>query len=318
MNIKPAIIAALTGLMPVASNAFSLDLPAGAALTSKSMEQIGSTVIPIAAFSQGQVPVISTEGAISTSTWKFPSENLSTFLVLASLRDQLEAAGFETILDCNTNECGGFDFRFEISLVSEPDMHVDLGDFRFLSARKDHPSGQDDFVTLVVSRGGDSAFVQIIQVGKPDESASVIVASSKSTTNQNFEPVQMPESSLATMLETIGRAPLEDLTFETGSSTLGKDSFGSLAELAAYLKTNPDKSVALVGHTDAQGSLANNMALSKKRAASVLKRLASAYDIPTQQLEAAGVGYLVPRASNITPEGRTQNRRVEVILTSTR
>ena len=74
----------------------------------------------------------------------------------------------------------------------------------------------------------------------------------------------------------------------------------------------------MVGHTDAEGTLSGNLELSKKRAASVLERLVSAYRVPRAQLEAAGVGYLVPRASNLTEGGRDQNRRVEVVLTSTR
>jgi OOP family OmpA-OmpF porin len=123
---------------------------------------------------------------------------------------------------------------------------------------------------------------------------------------------------MASLLTTIGRAPLEDLTFLTGSSHLGDETFASLSELATFLNSNPDKSVALVGHTDATGSLADNMALSKKRAKSVVQRLVTVYGVPANQLEAAGVGYLVPRASNLTKGGRDQNRRVEVILTSTR
>jgi OOP family OmpA-OmpF porin len=43
-----------------------------------------------------------------------------------------------------------------------------------------------------------------------------------------------------------------------------------------------------------------------------------ALDVPPAQVEAQGVGYLSPRDTNLTDEGRTRNRRVEVILTSTR
>ena len=90
-----------------------------------------------------------------------------------------------------------------------------------------------------------------------------------------------------------------------------------MARLGAYLLANPDKTVALVGHTDAEGSLAGNIALSQRRAASVLERLVSVYGVPRSQMEAEGVGYLAPRLSNLTEEGRRKNRRVEVIMTST-
>jgi OOP family OmpA-OmpF porin len=87
--------------------------------------------------------------------------------------------------------------------------------------------------------------------------------------------------------------------------------------LAAYLTAHPDVQVAIVGHTDAQGTLAANVALSHKRATSVVKRLVEAYGVAGQQLDAEGAGYLAPRWSNMTEEGRKKNRRVEVVLTST-
>jgi outer membrane protein OmpA-like peptidoglycan-associated protein len=46
--------------------------------------------------------------------------------------------------------------------------------------------------------------------------------------------------------------------------------------------------------------------------------LLTVYGIPAEQVRAEGVGYLAPRASNLTDEGRKKNRRVEVMLTSTK
>lgn len=317
MNRLAAICLTTVWLMPMAASAMSLELPIGAQETAKRTEAFGSAQIPTERFTNGAVPTLTAEGSVTARAWKLPSAGMSTLQLMAPLREQLISSGFDVILDCESDQCGGFDFRYDIDLLPEPDMHVDLGDFRFLSARKATDDDTADYVSLVVSRGGNSGFVQMTNVGKPGLVESSVVTSTKSTEPQ-VTGTGLPDGSLATLLTTIGRAPLEDLSFETGSSRLSEDGFGSLAELAAYLKTNPDMSVALVGHTDAAGSLAGNMSLSKKRARSVLTRLVSAYDVPGNQLEAAGVGYLVPRASNLTSEGRTQNRRVEVILTSTR
>jgi OOP family OmpA-OmpF porin len=63
--------------------------------------------------------------------------------------------------------------------------------------------------------------------------------------------------------------------------------------------------------------LNGNIALSKRRASSVLDRLTRDYDIPRRQMEAEGMGYLSPLSTNLTQEGRDLNRRVEVIVTST-
>jgi OOP family OmpA-OmpF porin len=75
--------------------------------------------------------------------------------------------------------------------------------------------------------------------------------------------------------------------------------------------------VILVGHTDASGGLDGNIALSRKRAESVRQRMTDRYGIPAAQVDAQGVGYLSPRASNLSDTGRDQNRRVEVMMTST-
>ncbi len=311
------ILATLTGLAPLVAHSLTLEFPAGAVQTKETTHPFASTTIPKDVFSDGSVPVLNAEGRVTNQAWKVTPNILSTLQIMAPLRQQLISDGYEILLDCETDQCGGFDFRFEINILSEPEMHVDLGDFRFISARRKSQEGRNEYVSLIVSRGGRAGFIQMTLVGIPDVPAPVIIASSKST-EPGLVRTALPKGELESLLTTIGRAPLEDLSFVTGSSRLGEESFASLAELAAYLKTNPDMTVALVGHTDAEGSLANNLALSKRRAASVLQRLVSVHNVPRRQLEASGVGYLVPRASNLTETGRTKNRRVEVILTSTR
>ncbi|MFN3845176.1 MAG: OmpA family protein, partial [Paracoccaceae bacterium] len=67
----------------------------------------------------------------------------------------------------------------------------------------------------------------------------------------------------------------------------------------------------------ASGGLEGNIALSRKRAEAVRQYLIKEHGIPAKQLEAQGVGYLAPRASNQTDDGREKNRRVEVMVTST-
>jgi OOP family OmpA-OmpF porin len=111
---------------------------------------------------------------------------------------------------------------------------------------------------------------------------------------------------------------LDDLVFDSGSADLGPGVFGSLASLSAYLAANPTRRITLVGHTDATGDLASNIALSKRRAESVRDRLVQTYGVPPDQIGAEGAGFLSPRASNLTAEGRTENRRVEAMLASTR
>ncbi len=73
-----------------------------------------------------------------------------------------------------------------------------------------------------------------------------------------------------------------------------------------------------MGHTDASGSLAANIALSERRAEAVADALVDRLGADRGRIVAEGVGFLSPIASNQTEEGRQQNRRVEVVVTSTR
>ncbi len=89
--------------------------------------------------------------------------------------------------------------------------------------------------------------------------------------------------------------------------------------LAHYSASNSDVlftaiRIMLVGHTDSVGGLDPNIALSRDRAASVRQRLIDAYGVAPNRLEAQGMGYLAPIASNLTAQGRETNRRVEAVL----
>ena len=119
-------------------------------------------------------------------------------------------------------------------------------------------------------------------------------------------------------LHQIGVAVLDDLVFGSGSATLTEGDYASLAAVAAWLQANPAGTVALVGHTDASGSLAGNIALSERRAEALAEVLIDTHGADRARVIAEGVGFLAPRATNQTEEGRQKNRRVEVIVTSTR
>ncbi len=290
-----------------------LEFPASAILVAQRSAENGQARFAVGPFADNAVEFATVEGTRQSQVWKIRQPSLSTGQIAASLRRQLLEKGYEIVLDCKDAECGGFDFRYALDLVAEPVMHVDLGNYQFITARRDDPS---DVLSLMISRTTTGGLVQLDYLGEAAaEAAPVVVATPNDP--EAAEPA-LVAGDVGAALETLGRLSLEDLSFATGSSDLSEGEYTSLAQLATYLLANPDMTVALVGHTDAEGSIAGNLALSKRRAASVLERLASVYDVPRRQLEADGVGYLAPRASNLTEDGRRKNRRVEVVLTSTR
>lgn len=287
-----------------------LEFPALSTSLAERQSQSDSVFLPVGPFSEGKVRGVTAEGALRKQSWRVGAGTLTTLQILAPLREQLENAGYEVLFECEAAICGGFDFRFELETFPEPEMHVALGDYRYLAAQK-IVEGRPEYASLIISRSGNAGFVQLTQVGAAAAPVRV-TASTKAPATVTVNPGPVGEQ-----LEATGHATLDDLVFKTGRSELGDTSFASLTALADYLKTRPDRQVVLVGHTDSEGSLQGNVALSKRRAAAVMERLIGSYGVPRSQVAADGVGFLSPIASNLTPEGRARNRRVEVILTST-
>lgn len=302
----------LLAFAPGAGWAQDLSFPGTSELTHSEIADPASFALPTAPWSVGEVPAEPLQGAVSTEVWRIDGSTASTLQILRPLRAQLAEAGFERVFECETAECGGFDFRFGIPVAPPPHMLVDLGDFRFLSARN---ASENAAVTLLVSRTTGAGYVQVMRVG-PSGDGARLSSRSAAVAPEVVLPGVAP-SDLASELEATGHVVLSDLVFATGSAQLGDGPYTSLEALAGYLAANPDRRVGLVGHTDASGSLEGNIALSKRRAGSVLERLVTVHAVPRRQLQAEGMGYLSPIANNVRAEGREANRRVEAIILST-
>lgn len=292
----------LLAALSTQATAQDLALPGNATLAVETTDLASSYDLPTGPFANGTLPADTTEGTVTQQAWTLRNTGLTTGQLLIPLRDQLLSQGFEIIWICNTTSCGGFDFRFATPVLPPPAMFVDLGDFRFLSARRDA-----QVVSVLTSRTARAGYVQITTVG---------TTATTQATAPSATPASLP-TDFARALDTQGHITLSDLRFEIGAATLAPERFASLQSLADYLAAQPDRTVALVGHTDATGSLDGNIALSRRRATAVMDRLIADYGTNAAQLEAQGMGYLAPIATNLTEDGRTANRRVEVIVTST-
>jgi len=103
------------------------------------------------------------------------------------------------------------------------------------------------------------------------------------------------------------------ILFDVNSATIKPESYGSLKEIADILKEYTDLKVKIVGHTDADGKDADNLDLSKRRAASVKESLTKDFGIDETRMETDGKGETEPIDKNDTPAGKANNRRVEFI-----
>ncbi|WP_353662711.1 OmpA family protein [Hydrogenimonas sp. SS33] len=103
------------------------------------------------------------------------------------------------------------------------------------------------------------------------------------------------------------------LNFPFNSAKIPASDMKKVERVAEFMKKHPDVTAKLKGYTDSIGSEAYNLKLSERRANAVKKALIK-LGIDASRLSAKGYGEADPVASNDTPEGRAQNRRVEVVL----
>ena len=311
--------------------------PDGAVRTVGAERDFDRYELPVGPFGLDARAVRPVEGAVSWSAWRLDDPQLSVAGVMQGYRERLGALGFEPAFSCAGEACGGFDFRFGAEILPAPGMLVDVRDFAQLTAEREDPAG---FVSVLASRVLDMIYVQTVSVAPrqptagapaeaPVETAEMPSSGTRSDTAPDMAPETAPDTAPETAPDTAllpqdertllarlvneGHVPVAGLEFEVGGAGLSPGSAGALDMLAGLLSRNEDLAVAIVGHSDNRGGLALNLDLSQRRAAAVMRALVER-GVPEDQIEARGIGYLAPLASNATEEGRARNRRVELVL----
>ncbi|MGQ2983487.1 OmpA family protein [Flavobacterium sp.] len=110
------------------------------------------------------------------------------------------------------------------------------------------------------------------------------------------------------------------LLFGSGSWVVGTEGKKAVVEVAKVLAANPEIAVLIEGHTDnvpyqGSGQITDNWDLSTKRATAIVNIIRENKGVNAQNLTAAGRGEFAPVAGNDTAEGKSKNRRIEIILT---
>lgn len=105
----------------------------------------------------------------------------------------------------------------------------------------------------------------------------------------------------------------EKVLFDVGKDKLKREGQEALVELTPILAGLEGRMFQVAGHTDSQGSDEMNWRLSVNRALSVVEFMIE-QGMPSERISAAGYSKFHPVATNETPEGRAQNRRIEIIL----
>lgn len=223
----------------------------------------------------------------------------------------LEKAHFRPLYTCEGDACANalINEQYKAELIdprrwrdgrSSPAGGSSPRELRYWSGKAQR--GSQDVFVVVWAAGPNSVWetgttTVIVIEPKPIESGQVLVSL----------------DALRKGLETDGKVTLLGLFFDTGKATLKAESKPQLDEMAKLLEREPSLKVFIVGHTDNQGSLETNLALSQQRAEAVVAALVQQHHVAANRLAAKGVANFAPLAENRTEAGRAMNRRVELV-----
>lgn len=107
---------------------------------------------------------------------------------------------------------------------------------------------------------------------------------------------------------------LTGIAFPSGRSTVDVSSAPLMVKVRDALVMFPDTPIVVEGHTDANGSDSQNLILSQDRADAVKQYLVNNFNVNPEKISSIGYGEARPVATNETAEGRTRNRRIDLIL----
>jgi len=110
----------------------------------------------------------------------------------------------------------------------------------------------------------------------------------------------------------------EDLFFRSGQARVKTEGIGNLARIAGLINAYPSIKVSVIGNTDNKKprSYKDNWEFSALRAVNVVRVLTDEYGVSPSRIIAGGKGEYAPIASNSTPQGQTENRRIDFIVVS--
>ena len=267
----------------------------GSVITGYQVKDFDAAHMQAAPFAHGKpAKPLRLEGRITRIAYR-TGAGPSILEVSRNFETQLNKSGFETLLTCETKECGGLAFSRALDTLPIPQMVVDGFNFRYYAGHKKSGTSET-YAAVLTSKSNGRIYTQLI--------VAVVGA---------MENKMVDAAAMAKGLGEKGHIALYGIYFDTDKAVIKPASKPTLEQIAKLLQTKPKLNVFIVGHTDNQGTFDYNMNLSRKRAAAVAAALVKSYHIARGRLQTAGVGFLSPVGSNATDEGRALNRRVELV-----
>ena len=267
----------------------------GSFITGYQVKDFDAARMQAAAFRDGQpADARRLEGRITRIAYR-TNPGPSILEVLRNFETQLTKIGFEKLLVCDTDACGGIPFVEAIDALPVPQMWVDGFKYRYYAGRRTE-GGRETWASVIVSENNREIYAQLT------------VAETRAIENKMVEAAAMSKG-----LRETGRIALYGIYFDTDRAVVKPESRPALEQIAKLLAGDAQLNVFIVGHTDSQGPYAYNLDLSRRRAEAIAEELVKNYRIGARRLRTAGVAHLAPVGSNASEAGRALNRRVELV-----
>ncbi len=267
----------------------------GSVITGYQIKDFDAARMQAAPFKDGQpADARRLEGKITRIAYR-TNPGPSILEVFRNFETRLTKAGFETLLACETEACGGIPFVEAIDALPIPQMWVDGFNYQYFAGRKAE-GGRETYASILVSENNKEIYAQLT------------IAEVRVIEDKMVDAAVMEKG-----LRETGRIALYGIYFDTDKAEVKPESRPTLEQIAKLLTAQVALNVFIVGHTDAQGPYAYNLDLSRRRAEAIAAEFVKNYRIGAPRLRTAGVGLLAPVGSNATEAGRALNRRVELV-----
>ena len=247
------------------------------------------------------------EGQISRIRYKAPAGRTS-LEVFRNYEEALKAAGFQILYSCTKAACGDGDtFAQTLYGVGALPLTLNQKNQAFLSAKLARASGTMYLRLFTIE---NESWASEARTAQGQVIAQLDIVESKA---MEGGMVTVDAEAMRKALQEAGRVALYGIHFDSGKAEVKPESRSTLDEIAKLLAADASMRLLVVGHTDTEGSMSGNRELSEQRAAAVVQELVTERGIAQSRLTPMGVGFAAPVATNRTTDGKTRNRRVELV-----
>lgn len=250
------------------------------------------------------------EGEVLSLSYTFENPDISTLQIKRNYIQALEERGFDLLYTASGDElstgAGRSFFVHGTEIFSRGTRgccrlatRTSNRDLRYLAARSADGTVLAGIATFNARRVDGPAVLM------------TVVTAEEMDTQMDHQPLTVGDMEAGLIDE--GRVAVQDILFEFDSARILPESSQALSTVAELMQQLPDMKLLVVGHTDNAGSYHYNLSLSVERANSVVSYLTGQHGVSDDRLQAAGAGMMAPIATNRTEQGRTLNRRVELV-----